>query len=205
MSDELNQKNPPIDDWSLPPTDVNVPPVENSEDWVMTSPLKSQITETPKDGWKMPDPVFRMSDGYCPVKSDQNAGAQANFKKAPVDETLANLYAPPTPTEDLPDMTMHNISLADLKAEIEAEKAGKSKKAEKPAKPPIEPQPNISQEFNIQTVATEAAPAKKERSERARLILVIVGIAAMILFAVGFLALIYFLFFSNQSFSNFLN
>ena len=117
MDEKFNLKDQPADESAAP---QNLPPAGKSDDWGMTNPLTYPIKEIEKDGWKMPEPVFRISDGRAPdKKSNKSAGFPASPKKQsePTDEKLANLYAPPTPDE-VPDITLHNMSLADLKFEL---------------------------------------------------------------------------------------
>ena len=58
----------------------------------------------------------------------------------------------------------------------------------------IQPQPYISEEFTVADVAVIEEPPAKVRSKTARIIFIVAGISAMILFAVGFLIGVYFLF-----------
>jgi hypothetical protein len=105
------------------------------------------------------------------------------------DESLANLYAPPEneAEADVSQHTMHNISLSDLNLSL-PELA--------PAAPAIAaaPQPNISQEYTVKP-PPETPKEKKQRSETMRLVFAALGVLAMLAFAAGFLALVYFLFF----------
>ncbi len=205
MNEEFTAKKAPVEEMTIPTTDLNPSPVApQTEDWGMTNPLKKPSDGiTNGDGWKMPEPVFRVSDGFCPVKSDgqpKSDGKKAESFAAPpsvappkqpppADESLANLYAPPEREDDvdLSQHTMHNMSLSDLKVEI-PELA--------PAAPGIAaaPQPNISQEFVVKP-PPEAPPEKKQRSESMRLVFAALGVLAMLAFAAGFLALVYYLFF----------
>ena len=186
MDEKFNLKDQPGDDSAAP---QNLPPSAKSDDWGMTNPLKHPIKETEKDGWKMPEPVFRVSDGHSPVnKSNKSVAFPASPKKQPepTDEKLANLYAPPT-SEEIPDITLHNMSLADLKFELPPKESASGVA--------IEPQPHISEQFDAEEIEPAIPAEKKPRSETTRLIFAILGVLAMILFAVGFLALVYRLFF----------
>jgi hypothetical protein len=60
--------------------------------------------------------------------------------------------------------------------------------------PVVQPQPDVSEEFALDA---QPAPAstKKKRSPAVRIFLTLLGIAAMIVFAIVFLAVIYYLFF----------
>lgn len=185
MNEKFNQENQSLDERSAP---QNIPP---SEDWGMTNPLKNPIRETERDGWKMPEPSFRATEGYCPIKPDEGGVFSAPAKQpAPADEKLSNLYAPPS-REDIPDITMHNLSLSDLRASIPAEQN---------APPPdvaIEAQPDISEDFDAEDIGSETAADDKEQSAKKGFIFTVFGITAMLIFAAAFLVLVYVLFFTE--------
>lgn len=197
MNEEFSAKPTPVDELAMPTIDLNPSPVAaQTEDWGMTNPLKkpSNGMKIDGDGWTMPDPVFRVSDGFCPLDSNGKTKSTEKTPKSsalpdqavPADEPpLANLYAPPE--DDVSQQTMHNISLSDLKLPV-SELA--------PVTPKIiaAPQPNISQEYTVNP-PQKTLPKKEPRSEKARLFLAALGILAMLAFAAGFLALVYFLFF----------
>jgi hypothetical protein len=89
---------------------------------------------------------------------------------------------------DLSQHTMHNLSLSDLNVEIPELATAVPNSA-------AAPQPNISEEFIVKPVANEAPTEKKQRSETMRLFFAALGVLAMLSFAAGFLALVYYLFF----------
>lgn len=210
MNEEFTARQAPVDEMTIPTTDLNPSPVApQTEDWGMTNPLKSPSggMKNGSDGWKMPEPVFRVSDGFCPLKSGGKSKSDGNAAEsfaapkqsapkqpAPTDESLANLYAPPEKDapeidENLAQRTMHSLSLSDLNLPL-PEIA--------PAAPKVDaaPQPNISQEYVIKPPQATTAPAPaKQRSETMRLFFAALGVLAMLSFAAGFLALVYFLFF----------
>ena len=190
MNEKFDLKNPAPDDPSVSQANSNAATGDGkSEDWGMTNPLSPKPEQFGKDGWKMPEPVFRVSDGHSPLnKSNKSVAFPASPKKQPepTDEKLANLYAPPT-SEEIPDITLHNMSLADLKFEIPPKESAYGVA--------IEPQPHISEQFDAEEIEPAIPAEKKTRSETTRLIFAILGVLAMILFAVGFLALVYRLFF----------
>lgn len=205
MNEKFNPKNSPIDDWTVSPVAPPPPlPNEPTADWGMTNPLKSPFTETPKDGWKMPEPTFRISDGYCPLKSEneQNSvplnGESADIAPAATDEKLANLYAPPAHERISADMTMHNISLSDLKVEVPGEP---SPKGVAPASSAViaPPQPDVSDQFTLEEIEPKVEVETKEKSRSARIIYAVLGIVLMSFFAAAFLALVYYLFFYNPA------
>ena len=197
MNEEFTAKQATGEELTMPTADLNPSPVAaQAEDWGMTNPLKKPSDEIKTDGWRMPEPIFRVSDGFCPLKPDGKAqsGEKASLSSAAqkprsiADEPLANLYAPPEKEaeEDVSQHTMHNLSLSDLNPPA-PELA--------PTAPQIAaPQPSISQEFIVKP-PKKNPPEKKQRSETMRLVFAALGVLAMLSFAAGFLALVYFLFF----------
>lgn len=186
MNEKFTSENRSLDEPTVP---QNLPPTDQTDDWGMTNPLKNPIKEVERDGFKMPEPTFRISDGYCPLKTNK-AETFASPKKqpAPVDEKLSNLYAPPTP-EQIPDITMHNMSLSDLRASLPADDFA--------AFTAIEPQPHISEQLTAEEINPEATGEKPSESIRKSFIFTVFGILAMLLFAAAFLALVYVLFFTD--------
>ncbi len=184
MNEKFNQENQSLDEQSAPP---NIPP---PDDWGMTNPLKNPIKEVDRDGWKMPEPIFRATEGYCPVTSEKAAVFTApKTQPAPAaDEKLSNLYAPPS-NEGMPDLTMHNISLADLKVSIPPETPSPDAA--------IEPQPDISEEFGAEDADAKTGVDDEAASVKKRFIFTVFGITAMLVFAAAFLALVYVLFFTD--------
>ncbi|MBA2736584.1 MAG: hypothetical protein H0U50_07305 [Pyrinomonadaceae bacterium] len=183
MNENFKPENQSLDERAEP---QNLPPTGQTDDWGMTNPLKNPIKETERDGWKMPEPTFRISDGYCPLKSDKAAIFTPPKKRPePVDEKLSNLYAPPT-REEMPDITMHNMSLSDLRASIPAETFAPNVS--------IEAQPDIFEELSAEDIDSEATAKKDSESGRTGFIFTVFGVLAMLLFAAAFLALVYVLF-----------
>jgi hypothetical protein len=201
MNEEFTAKQSPVEELTMPTTDLNPSPVApQTEDWGMTNPLKKPSDGMKNDGWRMPEPVFRVSDGFCPLKSDGKikSGGKSpeslTAPKQPADESLANLYAPPEKeTEaDFSQHTMHNLSLSDLNLPV-------PELAPAAPKTVAAPQPNISEEFVVKPKPTEMPIEKKQHSETARLFFVALGVLVMLSFAAGFLALVYFLFFYKSA------
>lgn len=205
MNEEFTAKQAPVEELTMPTADLNPSPIAaQAEDWGMTNPLGRPPNglKSDGDGWRMPEPVFRVSDGFCPLKPDGKApsdgraaqSAAAKKSRTTADEPLANLYAPPVndAENDVSQHTMHNLSLSDLSDSPDL-------KTPVPKLTPIAPQiaapqPNISEEFTIKQTP-EKPPEKKPRSETKRLFFAALGVLAMLSFAAGFLALVYFLFF----------
>lgn len=201
MNEEFTAKRSPVEELKMPTTDLNPSPVAaQTEDWGMTNPLGTPPggMKNGGDGWRMPEPVFRVSDGFCPLKTDGKAkpdGKAPEFSAPPKqtptpNEPLANLYAPPEneAAEDVSQHTMHNLSLSDLSLPVPELAPASTKTA-------AAPQPNISEEFVVKPSAAPEISAPKQQNETMRLFFVALGILAMLAFAVGFLALVYFLFF----------
>ena len=172
MSDEHGNRNDFSDeDWAVTP--VNVQPERNfakppqsspetqtgsdGDEAITLVPSKKVEKKEKPDQWKMPEPVFRVSDGKSHKKS--------------VKET------PPT---DLP-----------FSEPIKLEKPSPAAAA----KAPIQPQPNISAEFNLKDVAPNAPV--KTKAKKSNLVFIILILMAIIVFAVVFSVAIYFLFFNK--------
>lgn len=132
-----NTKNPPEEDWAM-----NAPP-------------------TQQDGWKMPEPVFRISDGTR-IGNSENEKPPSNLPSE-----MPQTAQPPSQN-------------------TQAEKAAPDAK--------IQPQPYISEEFNLNQIKAATAPVKS-KSKIPRIIFIILGILAMVGFAVGFVIMVYYLFF----------
>ncbi|HEX8637386.1 MAG TPA: hypothetical protein VF692_04940 [Pyrinomonadaceae bacterium] len=209
MNEEFTAKQATIDELTMPTADLNPSPVAaQAEDWGMTNPLGKPPNglKNDGDGWRMPEPIFRVSDGFCPLKSggkaqsSERAAQPAAVKRSRTtsDEPLANLYAPPEKEarDDVSQRTMHNLSLSDLSDLPDS----LDLKTPAPEIAPVAskiaaPQPNISEEFTVKQSPPQTPPEKKPRSETARLFFAALGVLAMLSFAAGFLALVYFLFF----------
>jgi hypothetical protein len=189
MNEKFDLKNPAPDDPSVSQANSNAATGDGkSEDWGMTNPLSPQPEQFGKDGWKMPEPVFRKTAGYSPLKSGQSESVSTSSKKPPepTDEKLSNLYAPPAPEADLPDLTLHNINLSDLKASMEKEAIAHNQS--------IEPPPQISENLSAPESAPPIAVQEKTKSPTRRLIFAALGILAMVIFAAAFLGLVYYLY-----------
>ena len=121
-----------------------------TEDWTVT-PIAPTPAEKKNDGWQMPPPVFRVSSGTTPEKSDRTK-----------------------PRSALP-----------------ADQPANSEKTAESAD--VQPQPFISEDLIIGDII-EKPPAKAE-GKTSKGVFIIVGLIAMLIFAVAFLIGIYFLFF----------
>jgi hypothetical protein len=142
------------------------------------APITSENVDLSEDNqaWRMPEPVFRQSSGYLPKGFEKRFGSDANGAEA---VATAEVAAP---------------------ANTGAEEGSA------PAEPPpaaaavtdIQPQPDLTEEFPAEN-AFEPAPATPQRSRGMRIFLGLLGIAAMIIFAVAFVSLIVYLFFYYPS------
>jgi hypothetical protein len=146
---------------------------EEKDQNVAAAPDTSENVDLSEDNqaWRMPEPVFRQSSGYLPQGFEKRFGSEANGAGV---------------------------------AAAEAAEPGNTGATEEsaPAEPPpaapsvtdIQPQPDLTEEFPAEN-AFEPAPAKPQRSRGMRIFLALLGIAAMIIFAVAFVSLIVYLFF----------
>ncbi len=214
MNDQFDSNSAPIEDWeiSLPELTAEekdrlleaIKPVPSAasapeqiasepdfmrtmtgtrEDWGMTEPLEKPPVSPPQSEWILPPPVFRSSEGFTPKKFVEAASikvdsASAAPTAAPVD--FAEIPAPP-----LPSATSAAPDIEQLIAPVTAAAAPAAK---------IEPQPDIIEEFPAPPIAG-APVAVKAKSGAWRIVSIIFGLLAMFAFGLGFLALIYFLFF----------
>jgi hypothetical protein len=69
----------------------------------------------------------------------------------------------------------------------------------------IQPQPDITEEFDLNDLGGTPAPPARRGNSALNITFVIVGILAMLAFAIVFLAVIYFLFFYQPDVNNNLN
>jgi hypothetical protein len=131
--------------------------------------------EKPSGGWEMPKPVFQQSTGYLPQ------GFQDRFPDSGPQKADGAPIAASAPAVSPPP-------------QIEISES-----------PDIQPQPELIEDFVAAEPAPPAAPAKKKRSAAVQALLVLFGIFAMAAFAVGFVVLVYYLFFYHPSESQILN
>jgi hypothetical protein len=145
------------------------------------APNTSESLEVPREkppgAWEMPKPVFKQSTGYLPQ------GFQDRFPNVDA-EVAGNVRAAADPAP---------VS-APLPPPIEISES-----------PDIQPQPDLTEDFTVDQTVTPPTAAKKKRSPAAQIIMVLLGILAMAVVAVGFLALVYYLFFYHPSESQILN
>lgn len=142
-----------------------------------TAPQKYQEDDTPTkpvgkpaDGWEMPSPVFRQSSGgTLPRRLGLGPDGGLPEASAPAGQQPATAVA--------------------------AEYSTNSSPAAPPAAA-IAEQPDLSADFSLPDDVIPS-PVKKQKSGGAKLFLVVLGLAGILLLIGIFLAVIYFLFFSR--------
>lgn len=178
MNEKFNVNNSSDEDWTISTPNENLPPnqtiIEPIEEWGMTGKL---VSPNKNDGWKMPEPEFRKSNGSSPEEISENSVKQ-EFQTSQ-----------PTMTEELPQKSAPNFAFETNNS------APTFSQAAVPMSAAIEAQPDISEAFAAAEIDIPPAPPKKERSQGMRIFLAVFGIFAMFAFAVIFLAVVYFLFF----------
>jgi hypothetical protein len=155
---------------------------EEKDQHVTAAPVTSESVDLgeEKKVWQMPEPVFRQSSGYEP---------KAFQKQLPVNDGVAE------PASTVASSVSSNGS---------ANAAIGTAAAPAVAFPPsseIQPQPDIVEDL-LADREPAARPAAPERSPGMRLFLAALGIAAMVVFAIAFIAVIYYLFFYHPGESN---
>jgi len=155
---------------------------EPNQEPATAAPNTSESIEVPRDkppgAWEMPKPVFQQSTGHLPE------GFQGRFKEPDSQGAVAVQPAQAsTPAVAVPPPPAIEISES----------------------PDIQPQPNVSEVFVIDESVFPPAPTKKKRSAGAQAVLVLLGIVAMAVFAVGFVILVYYLFLYHPNESQILN
>jgi hypothetical protein len=71
--------------------------------------------------------------------------------------------------------------------------------APSPVSPDVEPQPDISEQLDVEPAPVAPKPAQKERSAGSRIAMIVLGLLAMAAFIAGFLALVYYLFLAPRT------
>lgn len=146
-----------------------------------TSETLEVPTEKPPGVWEMPQPVFRQSSGYLP---------QGFEKRFPLPDPQADV-----PTEE----PVADVSVAGAPAQAAAASPATAHALEISENPDIQPQPDVSEEFTLDEALGATVQEKKKRSPAVRIALTLLGILAMIAFAIVFLAVIYYLFLYHPS------
>ena len=166
----------------------------NSENREMTN-SRTTPKETGKGDWKMPEPVFRVSDGYCPLTpstSTQSAEAVDLPKQPPerIAEKLSNSNAPTDSTdseENLPDITLMNMSLSDLKAPASDEDKDSAINTQQPSP--------TSEQIAAESAKSETPSENRSKTKAVYVFFAVLGILAMIFLTAAILIIAYFWFF----------
>jgi len=155
------------------------------------APDTSENIEVPKEKeageWRMPEPVFRKSSGYLP---------QGFEKRFPAMDPQADISTE-EPVADIPA------------AQPGSGQFGGAASAPAPAteiseSPHVQPQPDVTEDLPSDTPNVTPPPAKT-RSAAAGIALTLLGIFAMIAFAIGFLIIVWYLFFYHPNDPQILN
>ncbi|MCY7377537.1 MAG: SUMF1/EgtB/PvdO family nonheme iron enzyme [Pyrinomonadaceae bacterium] len=171
--------SPPADDWAMNAPNVSVPPENKPDDWAMNAPNFSPPKPEKKSNWSMPTPVFRVSEG----ENIDDVKRTAAFK--------------------LSDLEGFDKDLLNLKPS-----AALPKSFDKPAPkvnfetpPPVVPNqfavaPPVSESSPVNQAAESSKPPEKKKTSKIPFIMG--GLLAMLLFAGGSLAGVYFLFLNKS-------
>ncbi len=106
-----------------------------SDDWGMNDPPKN-------DGWKMPEPVFRVTSGEILTKVRRSTGTKPASMPEPVNENIAEIYSPPD-TEDFVNDS-EDYELAEITEEIDLAESAEFETGEGS----IEPAPKVQSSKN---------------------------------------------------------
>ncbi len=189
MNDQFNPKNAADEDWTMAKPNENLPPnqtlIEPIEDWSMTGKLVP-----PKQGlqqnWKMPEPKFRVTSGSLPKDFVKNQTDFADLETQPLSFDEIEEFTQEIEEQQIPP-TQEIASAQEISDAV----------FEQPAEiPPIVAQPDIAEAFaSAPEIELEKPLEEKPRSKAMRIFLAVLGLSAMLFFAVAFLAVVYFLFF----------
>lgn len=91
-----------------PAPDAFVPPPQSFEVLKPIAPVHSDGTDwgmspPSSDGWKMPEPVFRVSDGEILTRLGKRPASRKADPEPEINENLSGIYEPP-PTEESSDL-----------------------------------------------------------------------------------------------------
>jgi hypothetical protein len=157
------------------------------------APNTSENIEVPKEkgsgGWQMPDPVFRQTSGYLP---------QGFEKRFPMDPQAD--ISTDEPVADIPAAAPEHGQFSGA-----APAAAPAPPIEISESPDVRPQPELTEEFSLADEQVAPAVAVKKRSPAVSIALTLLGILAMIAFAIGFLVTIWYLFFYHPNDPQILN
>lgn len=181
MNDEYDKRDkPPVEDWAMSEPNVQPEqPAPGADNFDITlvgvnAPTAAAITED----WAMNTPNTNSDDKNKPDTWELPPPVFriSSGKKLDKEHRKTPPMSDSTPA-DLPPVEVQTSETA------------------APPNPDIQPQPFISEEFSVNEVAAKT-PAKA-KSGSLKLILLIIGLAIMALLAAGFLAGVYYWFFST--------
>src|SRR5215467_6191783 len=153
------------------------------------APNTSENIEVPREnggGWRMPEPVFRQSSGYLP---------QGFEKRFPLMDPQADIST---------DEPVADIPAAQPGSGYAAAASAPAPVAETPESRAVQAQPELLEDFASEEPNAPAVPVKT-RSRAASIALTLLGIIAMIAFAIGFVILVWYLFFYHPNDPQILN
>lgn len=145
------------------------------EDLDTTAPNPPAAEQT-AGGWAMPEPKFQQSSGYLPQGYIDQITANMPSPEADADGQAES--TPPAPPEEVR-----------AEAFAPAEPAAAQAFDEE-----VEPQPDLNEQLEEEPAPFTPAPVVKDAGSGRSVVMVVLGLVAMVLFIVAFLAVIYFLF-----------
>lgn len=144
----------------------------------------NQQKESGNTGWKMPEPVFRVSDGYCPLQPSQSA--QAAPEKQQTNEKISNSNQSSLSEKNLPDITLFNVDLSDLKS-ADGEDQNLPHGAQKPT--------TATEQAVAANASSESLPENKSKNKTVFVVLTILGVFTMLFLAAAIIGVAYFWFY----------
>jgi len=143
------------------------------------APNTSENIEVPNNrppgSWEMPTPVFKQSTGYLPQGFQARFPAESQGTATAKEAPALVAAVPPPPALEISES------------------------------PDIQPQPNLSEDFTVDESALPQPPAVIKKGSGGQAIYVVLGISAMAVVGLGFLILVYYLFFYHPGDSQILN
>jgi hypothetical protein len=155
------------------------PEGSNSPEELDTTAPNPPAPERPAGGWAMPEPTFQQSSGYLPQGGYID---QINASMTPLTSVEGDVEPAPEPPAEVraeafaPSLTPVD---ADPDQALGAD---------------VEPQPDLNEQLEEAPAAFIPTPVAKDNGSGRSVVMVVLGLVAMVLFIVAFLAVIYFLF-----------
>ena len=163
----LNQ--PPTEDLGMTIHNISISREEKLADWEVTIPSVNNPKQNKKDGWSMPEPIFRISEGESLEEVAKRASVfnlkdVEDFGKTAPDFN-SSVVLPPEPF----NQTAPSLNL--------------------------QPKPNMSDSFSASEIAVENKPPVRQNNYN--VIFIVVGLFSMLFLASVVLFGIYLLFLKN--------